>query len=253
MGADRLTPDDEVGGGGYTDEGAGGRYNDYHDTSDPSAAPAPEPHPTPELHGDKMAVIAALARASEYYAVGEPDTFSTEGITNESSKKYYEEQMDKWLAVPEYESLIKPYQLSVGPFIKSGVFKIVHYIFAVPQTGRFGIGEKQSVTLKNSQLTDGWPTSTCFGLEGEISIAGEDGLTKSMDTQYNVNLGYVGFTFVPDKGLSVRIESCLGPNFGVSIGVSGSRGFRGTISRPKQHRPPPVVTPINTPSPGRIP
>lgn len=236
---DRLTPDDSSnGGGGNKQDGVGGRYNDYPPEPKPQGHPTPAPEP---LIQDQRTVVAALNMASTYYPVGELDVLRTDGLTNESVNDYIDKRMGWWYTVPEFEDNVKPYQIWAGPMVRSGIFKFIPIFgFFVIPTGRMGVGEKQSVSLNTNVFTDGFPSSTCWGAEGGFSPAAADGLTGSVDMTYNVNFGPIGFTYVPDKSISMRIESCLTPNFNVSIGVVGSRGFSGTLNRPKVENKPAV-------------
>lgn len=231
-----LTPDDEANAGGKVKtRGLGARNNGY-----PPEPKAPAPAP---LRIDQQAAIYAPTESAMNYPGLLSDSHpSTDGLTNKAVEQYFNEQMTRWSKVPEYEDLIKPYQLWLGLMARSGVHKVNPiYGYIVPATGQYGVGAKQSVSLTNKNLSVG-TTNTCLGFEGGVSPAPKDGLSGSMDTTYSINFGYFGFSLVPDKSFSIRIEFCVIPQpLGFSVGVRGTRGFNETLNRPK---PRPSPTPL---------
>ncbi|AZE48396.1 hypothetical protein C4K04_2724 [Pseudomonas chlororaphis] len=238
-----MTPDDEtnVSGGGRR----GGLKEHYDDVST-RPGPSPAPHPTPPLIDDLNTRIAALHQTSHYLL--NSGVLSTDGLSNQDVKNFFEEQMQRWSNVPEYEDLIKPYQLWIGAMLKGGPNKFIPMLISwVPATGRISIGAKQSISATTTNLSTGFSGAVCSGVEVGYSPAQRDGINGSVDQTYNLNLGYVGFTYIPDKSISVRFEVCIPPSssIGVSTGVSVSRGFSQTLSKPKQ-------MPWPTPTPGNL-
>lgn len=239
----RMTPDDET--NSSAGDGHPGGQIEHPDDVPTSTGPSPGPHPTPPLVADLNARIAALSQTSHYLL--NSGVLSTDGLSNEDVKNFFEEQMQRWSNVPEYEYLIKPYQLWIGAMLKAGPTKsIPMYIAWVPTTDRISIGAKQSVSVTTTNLSTGFSGAACWGVEAGYSPAQQDGGNGSVDQTYNLNLGYVGFTYIPDKSVSVRVEACTaGPSYGVSTGVTASRGFSQTLNKPKQ-------MPWPTPTPGNL-
>jgi hypothetical protein len=230
-----VTPDDEGTGGGTFKPGW---------PVDPinrgEGNPKPSAHPTPApLQIDQRTVIAALARAETHQTGGRPDVLSTEGLTNESVDRYFNERMPHWIEYLESEGLVRPYQVWLGGVVRGGAVKINPiYFFLVPSTGRVGVGAKQSVSGSTNILRSGLPTSVCVGVEAGYSPAVQDGLNGGTEMTYNINFGYGNLSYVPDKSFSISVEFCMGkPSPGMSIGVKATRGFSQSLNRPKKPEP----------------
>ena len=240
-----MTPDDESPGvGGYFPGG----HTDHPDDrpAGPKPGPVPAPHPTPELVNSGPMRALALSQTSDYLL--SQNVLDPGYLSNHDVQAWFDEQMERWNDVPEYESLIKPYQLWAGGVLRAGPTKFIPLFIAwVPATSRVLIGAKQSVSATTNNLSTGFSGAACWGLELGVSPAQNDGHSSGTDQTYNLNLGYCVMTYIPDKSFSVRIEACLPPssNFGVSTGVSASRGFSQTISKPRQ-------TPWPSPTPGNL-
>jgi hypothetical protein len=229
-----ITPDDEGTGGTFKPGWKDGPSERDRGRPKPSGHPTPAPEPEPMVI-DQRTVIAALAMAANYRSGPPENVLSTEGLTNESVDRYFNERMPQWIEHLEYEGLIKPYQFWIGGMARSGIVKVNPlYFFFVPATGRYGIGAKQSVSGSTNMLNSGFPTSVCLGVEGGFSTAQQDQLNGSTEMTYNINFGYGSLSYVPDKSLSLSVEYCVGrPSVGYSVGVKTTRGFSQSLNRPR--------------------
>jgi len=247
-----LMPDDEGPPSGKSMPGwesdPGGSVERGGGDPKPSSHPTPAPDP---VQIDQRSVIAALARAANYQLVGETETLSTEGLTNESVAKYFDERMPHWTEYLETEGMVRPYQVWLGGVVRAGVGKVNPiFFFYVPDTGRIGVGAKQSVSGNTNMLNSLASASACIGIEGGYSPAAQDGLNGGAEMSYNINFGVGSLSYVPDKSLSISLEFCMGkPSVGVSIGVKATRGFSETLNRSKKPEPQ-KLRPIEINNPG---